>query len=519
MAAMLALVVAALAPTASGDPGAPSPAQGDLVIHKFVGSPVSGAGDGTPLGASELEGLVPVNGVVFDLYEIGGPFDAPANSEWPLVPPAGTGVSYVLATNLLQVYKGETLIGQYQVSPADTPRVTTVNGVATAEDLPQGIYLVVENAAASTNITNPDGESLSLSQVSAPFVVAVPMTNPDGDGWLDVVHVYPKSGSMTVNKQVDISGAVEVGDVVGYTITASIPGDIVGSEKFDITDQLDEALDADVLSVAVMSVPSNIVATTDYKVTYEDRLLTISFTEDGRNKLIASTHVVVVFNTTVNASILQRLDMSIENRAKAEFTNKDGADFVAGSNGGDPTTIHTASIKVTKVDQAGNELGGATFKIASDQDNAKAGHYLRLDPVSNKLVDYDPAPGSTWQNLGESNDYAISPDNADSFTGLRDFVVDQSSRVWQTYWVVETAAPSGYNMLADPIMVSFESAFDQFDDPEDYNHVYELEVVNSTGFVLPQTGGVGTMIWTVVGVVLIGLAVLVVVSKRKKEVG
>ena len=78
------------------------------------------------------------------------------------------------------------------------------------------------------------------------------------------------------------------------------------------------------------------------------------------------------------------------------------------------------------------------------------------------------------------------------------------------YYIEETKAPSGYNLLQDPVKASF--------DDEDTNHVVVKDIVNKKGFTLPNTGGVGTLLLVVFGIVLIGLAIILTMNKKKKTV-
>ena len=544
-AALTVLMGSALATPALGageggtdGPGAPGgssvqsstavpPASGDLVIHKFIGAPV-GATDrnGTKLDTSGWTSATPANGVVFDLYQVGPPAAVtPPADPWPDVPPLGT---YVKNASTLEVYSGTTLIGEYGLTAASTASVmTATDGTGTASGLPQGLYLVIENAAASTKITNANtGATMHISQTAAPFVVPVPMTNPTGDGWLDVVHVYPKNEALTVEKVVDQAGAVAVGDTVHYTITTSVPSDIAGSKKFEVFDKLDAALDLVQSSVTVATVPAltgsdALVSGTDYTISWDDptRKMLVSFNASGLTKLAKATSVVVELDSKINAKILDSADLSVPNVANVEFTNGDGTDFASESEppSGETSDIHTAAIKITKVDQAGQPLNGAKFKLASSEANAKAGQFLRIDPATKAIADYDASPTSAWTTLGAANDYEISPANSASFVGLRDFVEAGGVKTWQTYWVVETAAPATFNMLSQPVKADFEDAFNQSADPGKFDHVYSATVKNSQGFMLPETGGAGTIAWTVAGVVLVGVAALLVATRRKKD--
>jgi len=513
-AGVAAFMTAGVAATAIADP---APGTSDLVIHKYIGAPVNQANqNGEALDTSNWDGVIPANGVVFDIYAVGAPVnDAPPATPWPDAPPTGT---YLVdsASDTLQVYNGATLVGVYALTATDS--VTTgPNGTATS-NLANGKYLVVENVAASTQVTDANtGVAATILQPAAPFIVMLPMPNVTNDGWLDVVHVYPKNEAITVDKIVDTQGAVAVGDIITYTITVSVPADIADSTQFNILDDLDPALDFVTNSIKVETVPKKTLSPIlDAMPNYDKdkHQVQVWFSEAGRLKLDGVHTVIATFQTTVNASILDNPGYSVTNTANVEFMNKDGVVFEAKSNGGDESKIHTAAIEITKVDSAGQPLNGAAFKVATSQANAEAGNFLRID-AKQVLFDYGTPE---WTTLGPDSDYTVSPDNVGAFTGLRDYLLVNDTKVWQTYWVVETTAPASYNALSAPIAVSFEDTFNKASDPADYDHVAQLTVTNSRGFILPETGGMGTILWTIGGVVLIGAAVLLATSVRRQGV-
>ena len=81
------------------------------------------------------------------------------------------------------------------------------------------------------------------------------------------------------------------------------------------------------------------------------------------------------------------------------------------------------------------------------------------------------------------------------------------------YYLVETQAPSGYNLLDNAVKVNFTDA-----EVEATAGIYTVEVPNSSGIKLPITGGTGTVIFTVVGIALmVGAVVLLVVSRKKSK--
>ena len=94
-----------------------------------------------------------------------------------------------------------------------------------------------------------------------------------------------------------------------------------------------------------------------------------------------------------------------------------------------------------------------------------------------------------------------------------------------TYIMEETKAPAGYELPADPeteITLADDNNADGKPDGilnNDKDGTYEQTVVNTKPGFLPKTGGIGTAVFTVCGIVLMAGAVvlLVCVSRRKKH--
>ncbi|MCL2058285.1 MAG: SpaH/EbpB family LPXTG-anchored major pilin [Oscillospiraceae bacterium] len=496
--------------TSMATPGLP-PAFGDLYIHKYVGATEGANNDGTELDSGAWA-ATPANNVVFNLFKVGAP--VAAVPEWPEVPPLG---AYSISGGNLVVTDASVTTGIYSLSSAGSfitgvSGAPPLDGVAIANGLAQGIYLVVEDAVESRllGIEDPSGEPLSIVAAVAPFLVAVPMTTADGAGWLDEVHVYPKNEEMSIRKYVDPDGeTITVGDTVTYSLEFFLPGDVGAAVTLDIFDALDEALTfvPESLSVTTISATTLTKGTGgagDYSVDYfeEYGVIIVSFTHAGIVKLDGLTSVIVEFDCVVNDAIRAYADLTVSNTATVEFTNEYGISYSI--NADLYVDIHTAAIKVVKVDGGGAPLPGAEFKIATSAANAAAGGFIRLDPDTGALIDYDPAPASEWDSLGAANDYIGETDgNITIFSGLTDYAGDS----YQTYYIVETKAPPGFNLQSYAKEVTFTGDED--------NYTLEVVVTNSAGFLLPQTGGFGTIIWTVSGIALLGAAAIVLVARKK----
>ena len=383
------------------------------------------------------------------------------------------------------------------------------------------------------------------------------MTNADGDGWLSDVHVYPKNETMTDDKelkadtkddaaaQTQSGTSVNVGDTVTWTITPSVPSEIVAYKKNDdgtpatptsvtsedanisytVYDELDEALTYTDGSVKVYGIKSTdnektggtlVSQSGNYTVTLDTATnkLSVSFTAAGRLALYNADYkkLRVEIDTVVNAKVLNKTVHKIGNDSFVEFVNKFDQTKTAES---ETVEIHTAAIDITKTDatNTSTKLAGAKFQIADSEANAKAGNYLKktadgyiVDPSDSRY-----ATASAWVETTDANGKA-------TFSGLEDYTSviaadGTETPTYCSYWLVETQAPEGYNLPASPFKVTFT----EDGATETANWTLSTTITNTNEFTLPLTGGMGTMLLTLVGVMLVGGAGIALFSTRKKK--
>ena len=148
----------------------------------------------------------PVEGVVFTAYRIiiSAGVSAPAKD-----------FTYSAADNKI------TSNGVDYTLDAGTQMTTDNNGAAT-KTLPQGYYLVVETSVGGAKV---NGDPVSITETCAPFIVSLPMTNPDMTTWNYNVHVYPKNSTSTATKTPSKT-SVNVGEALSWDIKTAIPSGI-----------------------------------------------------------------------------------------------------------------------------------------------------------------------------------------------------------------------------------------------------------------------------------------------------
>ena len=171
----------------------------------------------------------------------------------------------------------------------------------------------------------------------------------------------------------------------------------------------------------------------------------------------------------------------------------------------DPATTQTIvcenklnkwSVVLTKTDQDDSPLAGAVFALYSPEGK---------DELMDIPAEYAHLNVQKTLDLGGTVWY------------LKDIVTTGSSGMlrWdellrENYYLLEVKAPDGYN-IRTPSRMLYRS--------DSKNAVYELTVTNYAGFELPQTGGAGTHLYTMGGMLLLAAAVLLYIHilKRRKE--
>ncbi len=426
---------------------------GSITVHKFEQtSPAADtAGDGTAIDTS---GLTPLEGVTFTASPVEG-LDLASSASWDVV----SGLAY--SNGVVTDGNGVT----YDLGGTST-QVTSAEGTARFSDLPIGVYLVQETDSGANPITTS----------TAPFFVTIPL--PHDSGWLYDVHVYPKNSVTAIDKQVDDSSALGLGDIVTWPISVTIPAEGQGESlsKLVITDTLDDRLSYQSATVAG---PVDLTADTDYISATEGQKVTVTFTTEGLAKLQA--HAGEKLTVTLSTAVTSIGDGTIANQALVNVNDYDGTT-------NKPVTKWGAVRidKFTTADDQRQSLSGASFQVFSSQEDATAG----TNPISVSGVDT----------------FTTGSDGAALIEGLN---VGQSGS--RDYWIVETAAPAGFILNSDPqkVTVTAGSTADAA--------VISVENTRQDVPQLPLTGANGRLLLTIAGVVLVLSAAGVSLIRRSRQ--
>jgi fimbrial isopeptide formation D2 family protein/LPXTG-motif cell wall-anchored protein len=500
IAALSALMVVGTAGVASAEP-LPPPSTitqdtANLHITKYV-QPNAVGDMATGERQTGLSGR-PLNGVEFTAKQVPG-VDLTTNQGWVkaaamTVATAQTATAAVTGTSIT-------------TGATDSDPINAPSGTANFPDLPIGLYLVTETNFPA-NVTP-----------SAPFLVTLPMTDPTNlNAWMYDVYVYPKNAVTSAEKTVQDAAAVKLGDPMSFTIITDIPhavnpdsttngGENDGAiDKYEITDDLDSKVDYASADVTVIGMTdSNVAPTLDAGTHYNVTLTTatlngpevaIRFTEAGRDVLAnlwqdnLAAQVQVVLHTTVNAvgeiantAVLYPNSVSTGVSTPSVITKWGGV-----------------TVEKQDADNHATKLAGATFQV-----------YV----TDSSSIQPDISEGSSDGPLtiGTTDYWATGTDGTVTIDGLRysnwanGATVADGDDGYHQYWLVETKAPDGYELLPNPIAFTVTGPSTQVaDGPAASDTVTIGNVKHNGGFPLPLTGGSGTAAFTVGGVVLLLLA-------------
>lgn len=301
-------------------------------------------------------------------------------------------------------------------------------------------------------------------------------------------------------------GGAQVGDELTFTLTSKVPDMSDYTQYvFKFIDTLSAGLTLNQPSIQVTIDGVPLTLTTDYtvdaqKVETDKTQLTISMV-DFKNKYgdKAGNEIKVTYKATLNDKAVVDGDTVNTNEAKVEYSN-DPSSGQTGTSTPDKTYTYTFKFGVDKQDDKQTALADAEFKIWKDSGDGAFGK----DDIALKFD--DKQNGKYMLNANGTDETIITTDTGKfSVEGLEE----------GTYWVEEVNPPAGYNKLAKPVKVIIEATYNEDgtlfthsvkygDDLTNAAHGdHSVVIVNKAGTLLPETGGMGTIVFTVIGAAVV----------------
>lgn len=361
-------------------------------------------------------------------------------------------------------------------------------------DLADGIYYVYCSKKPGTV------KSVQGSLISLPYF--------DGTDWkynYETVNLASKINvsGITVTKTV-ADNKVGTQKNAEYTLTASTAGSTTNKVgTYAIVDNMDNALSLIDNTVKVYFVKDSVETpaedgdfTVESNYAYKDATgidATATFAVVATDALLQGDKfynydtIKVTFSAKVNADIADKVTTDLPNTDGLYYGNEGNFTYKPGNN---TVNVATAGLDVTKVDgnTTSTKLAGAEFTLYKDSACTEA---ITVEGVTVKAT-------------------TTTNGNDKFYYGKHEFYFTPGV----DYFVKETKAPAGYNINSTIFKVTAVA--------KAYTAVGTVEngaatVVKDYPVTVPQTGGMGTMMFYVGGAALIACAgVLLFVLKRKK---
>ena len=330
-----------------------------------------------------------------------------------------------------------------------------------------------------------------------------------------------KTEAPSITKTADKETA-EIGQVVKYTVTGAIP-DTTGYSEYvykihdELTKGLDFVNDANGTACEANSVKVT-VAFTDTSLTVGGTTPTTATLDTANNRKMSLDLSAWVRDNQANKGKEFTVTYYAKVNKDAEVTNNNKASLEYGNNPDDTTTTtpseaktNTYPLDINKIKKGSEEkLAGAKFRLYSSEADAKANDESKAIKVSPVVAgSYVVDPTSSTTEFESVNDITGAGYNL-RVNGLAE----------GTYYLVETQAPEGFNKLTDPIKVTITKDSDtnwnvKKNDIAEDDKIIDVE--NSTGSLLPSTGGRGAIVFAVIAALLVfGVAVSFIRDKRKE---
>lgn len=332
-----------------------------------------------------------------------------------------------------------------------------------------------------------------------------------------------KGNLPTVDKKVQVNGTgkdatdAKIGDTLTFTLTSTIPDmSAYSTYTFNFKDTLSKGLTfGQVTSVKVEGANSPLTVNTDYTVTTptasNNNTLTVAMKDfKTKQQVNAGKKITVTYTATLNKDAVVGGAGNV-NSATIQYSNNPSTN---GTGESEPSKVRVFTYGFTvdkytgkKYDDTATRLAGAEFTLAH-----KGGTAISFVKVADSATQNAVYRVAKADETGTTT--ITTPENGKvDFQGLKN----------GEYTLTETEAPAGYNKLASAIGVKVDGRNDGTDNTDatvtitynnDNGSVYGehasngvIPVRNKSGVTLPGTGGMGTIAFTVIGVLVIALGV------------
>ena len=351
------------------------------------------------------------------------------------------------------------------------------------------------------------------------------------------VEVNPKSGKPTLDKQIrhnetglwGVVGDNQIGDTVEFRTLTTVP--IVSGYtqyKYVIHDEMSAGLTSNVRSNEDVTIKVNDETVLDkkyYTVTVDGTnankftvtVDVLNAIKDG--KMVEGNTLYTYYTGILNEKAKVYNDGKQDNKAYLEYSNNPHDNTTTNKTPEKVVYDWTFKMEINKIDGESNApLSDAKF-VLSKNGNCSLG-----------TIGDDGTPSITTDliNLIENSDgsYTVAPaGHTGTYVMTAGNITIKGLDDATEYYLYETKAPAGYNRLTDAVKFKITADYDETGENctsvttkvnEDAPQAgLSITVKNNKGAALPSTGGIGTTLFYVIGGVLMAVAAVLLVTKKR----
>lgn len=421
---------------------------------------------------------------------------------------------------------------------SDLTLVTDASGNINISGLSPGNYRFVESSVGNNYGYIMDGKTAYNFTVNADTTVTyngVPAANVIIPAVNYKPGVEKKIAQKTALGTTKIDANYSVGDKIAYTVMVYVPNNITELKKFTLSDEpTNIKVDTDTITISYEAGGAQtLIKDMNYTVTPTTNGFTVDFAESTlaacAGKTLTIAYKATLLNTAVTDKTGNKNTMSLvysSNIApETAYENITKPDETIDTTIKDEAVVYTFNLELIKKDEAGTPLAGAQFDLYGEY-IAGVSNGTALETSAAEALKLPN--GKQWVKIGTTQ--TTDSNGKITYNRLSN----------GTYYLVETQAPDGYNLLAAPVEVNvnytystattisaanattiYVKAIDSagstltVTSDSDSNNIQDISIVNRKGFVLPTTGGAGGFLFTLIGctVMIVGF----ILFRKTKE--
>lgn len=324
---------------------------------------------------------------------------------------------------------------------------------------------------------------------------------------------YPKD-----DKKVE-TASLTAGQSATYYITVVVPKSIDTSKAIKVHDELPQELSFN------EDVKIYVADTKDVDAgTAVDTLKTFEYSPLGTDTVVTKTglddacafHIDITPTAYVGKTLVFKYSAKLLETAAADrgFVNREFLDYSEYKTTNKDVPVMTYDFGLTK-----------TFAGSTEKDSSLTATFKLYDAKNYDKLKTGGANAMTFNTDGTGYYVSTATDAKPEITAVDDTALNVRGLGEGTYYLVETATAGGYNVLDHAISITVTATYDKTTGHVNGGRVSikngtaesndSVSVENVKGLLLPSTGGMGTVAFAVVGlIVMAGAAVTLIIKKR-----